>query len=242
MTNPVAEPDPHYWATGYPYYIPEHSYVIMQGHVERVTSEESVPDLASRHPVIACGSNQSPERLLQKFGTDDEPVFVIRTRIKNFDSVYSAHFARYGSIPATLQYCKGTTVTLSITWLTVAQLKRMNESEAENYRLCRLDRLSLIPEVGAPMQSAFAYISRWGCITNDDTPVALAAVPAEGRRWLSLLQADMLDHVRHRLAPDHALSEFITQNQDAEQTRHAHADNLRRDAVPFAYEFFEVMD
>lgn len=237
--RPTPKGDPLTWATGYPYFIPERSYVLTRGEAVNVNAPDDVPDLTHRHPVIACGSNQSPDRLAQKFGEDSDPIPVIRTRIRDFDSVYSAHFARYGSVPATLQYSPGTTVTLAVTWLTNDQLIAMNESEAENYHLYRLHRLTLTAEAGPSVDSAFAYISRWGCINDDGAPIALAAVPAESRGWPSLSQTDMLERARARTAPGQSLADFVAKNQEDAQTRQARADLLRRDTHPFAYDCFE---
>ena len=161
---------------------------------------------------------------------------VTRARLADFDSVYSAHFASYGAIPATLQHAPGTTVMLSVTWLTAPQLVRIHESEvtSENYSFGELSGLRL-ETAGRVLERVFAYISRRGCLTDAERPVALAEVAAEEQRWPAFTQEKMLGRARDRLAPHHALDDFLGAAIARKKTRASLTKALASEARPFAY-------
>jgi len=196
-------------ARDYPYPLPSHSYHWRGGQVF-----DFDPALtAGRTPVLAVGSNQAPAQLTRKFGHDPAvEIPVQRCRLTDFDTVYSAHIASYGAVPAMLQTAPGTTVTLFVNWLSDQQLPVMHATELStaNYHYGRLDDIDLTLEDGGDaLQSVHAYISRRGHVVLDGDAVALAVVPAEGRRRPAKTTAQMLEHAHARLAPDHALDDFI---------------------------------
>ncbi|MCK5621123.1 MAG: hypothetical protein KAJ11_02450, partial [Alphaproteobacteria bacterium] len=84
-------------ARGYPYAIPEASYVWRAGEVAAFDPAMR----KDRTPVLAIGSNQSPRQLTRKFGDEGE-IPVQRARLRDFDIYYSAHITGYGSVPAML--------------------------------------------------------------------------------------------------------------------------------------------
>lgn len=236
--------DPLRRAKEYPYFIPAGSFVLTGGGTMELSPGAPLPDVSGRHAVLACGSNQSPDRLRQKFprlGGVGIPVF--RARLADFDVVYSAHIAAYGSVPATLQYAPGTTVTLSITWLTEAELDRMHETETAsgNYVFGVLDGLRLDLGGGRVLNRVSAYISTRGCLVLDGAPVALAAIPAIGRKWPSQSQKEVLSGVRDRLTPGRALNDFLREAINDDAVRQLHADVLVSDSHSFAYEKFAPM-
>src|SRR4051812_26319286 len=99
---PAREPDAAIMerAKGYPWWRPEHSYVLTDGAVqplEGATPEERAPVLRrfladhgpqSRVRVLAIGSNAAPETLTLKFAhfpdEDDRTVLVIAGRLQDF--------------------------------------------------------------------------------------------------------------------------------------------------------------
>ena len=108
-------------AISYPYYVPARSYVIAGACHEELAICAPIPDLSGRRPVLAVGSNQSPEQLIRKFGDANlGTIPVIRATLTDFDIVYSPHVSAYGSIPTTLRHSPGTRVTLFVNWLTPA--------------------------------------------------------------------------------------------------------------------------
>ncbi len=233
--------DPLRRAKSYPFRIPARSYILADGGYEELPEGGPLPDLSGRQPVLACGSNQSPERLARKFaGFGDEPIPVIRARVTGFDAVYSAHFSTSGAIPATLRQAPGATASLFVNWLTPPQQERLHETEAvgRNYDFGRLDGIEVRMDGGGVLACAFAYISRHGCLISDDAPVALAAVPATGRRWPALTEEQVLALARDRLAPGRPLDVFIHETIAEEQIRLARTDTLKSESRPFAYGAF----
>jgi hypothetical protein len=227
-------------ARGYPYPIPERSYHWRGGRAHAFDPAAT----EGRTPVLAVGSNQSPEQLTRKFGHEDDwEIPVQRCALADFDVVYSAHIAGYGSVPAMLQAAPGTTVTLFVNWLDAAQLGAMHDTELRNgnYHYGRLDGIALRLEGGAALASVHGYISRRGHIRHDGDAVALAKVPAHDRSHPARDTAQMLAHVHERLDPDHGLDDFILRMiEDANYRRDVIAA-LETDSVAFVakYEIVE---
>ncbi len=228
-------------AKTYPYRIPDNSYLLVGGSCQELPRGTPLPDLSGRRPVLACGSNQSPDQLARKFaGWDGDAILVTRAWLEGFDVVYSAHFSSYGAIPATLQRSPGTTVGLSVTWLTPIQLRRMHETEAVgmNYDFGHLEDIALTLVDGDMLDGAFAYVSRRGCLTADGAPIALAAMEAVGRSWPSLNQEQVQARARDQLAPDRPLDRFIAENIDDVDVRRTRTETLSADGHPFAGDGF----
>ena len=117
-------------ATGYPYEFPACSYLFAD-HARHPLPNDLPAELKGRIPVIACGSNRAPEQLARKFQDWPLPlrIPVLCAKLFGFDVVYSAHFTRYGAVPATLHPCPGATVDVAVQWLTPAELERMDATE-----------------------------------------------------------------------------------------------------------------
>ena len=225
-------------AKAYPFPIPENSYVIHAEGYREIAQAESLPDLVGLTPVLACGSNQSPEQLARKFNDlDAHPIPVLKVRIKDFDAVHSPHFSTYGSIPATLHYHPGVTATLFTTWLNDAQLERMHETEvtSENYEYVRLDDITLDVDGGPRLTSVYAYISRRGILCHNAKPLGLASVKTTGRAWPEVSQSEVQALARDRLSPGAELETFIKENLGNANTRRTRAAQLAQDALPFTY-------
>jgi hypothetical protein len=199
-------------ATGYPYEFPACSYLFAD-HTRHPLPDDLLAELTDRIPVIACGSNRAPEQLARKF--QDWPLLlripVLCAKLFDFDVVYSAHFTRYGAIPATLHPCPGTTAEVAVQWLTPAELDRMDATEGIgiNYDRRHLTGIRLEIEGFGTIHTAETYLSRRGPLIHQDTPVALRAIPCANRVWPALDQHGMLDLTRWRLAPDATLDGFI---------------------------------
>jgi len=229
-------------AKAYPYPLLDTSYVVHTGGYHTIADGEPLPDLDGRTPVLASGSNQSPLRLGTKFvDVADETLPVLRSRIEDFDSVYSAHFSSYGSVPSTIQHAPGTAAYLFVTWLSPKQLERMHETEAlgRNYDYVRLNGVSVSYGDGGHLDKVFAYLSRRGCIVENGEPIPLARVPAKNRRWKVMEQEEVIDAMRRRLQPETPLDTFIGQHIDDEATRLARCDALEAEAVTFNYDRVE---
>jgi hypothetical protein len=125
--------------------------------------------------------------------------------------VYSAHFTRYGAIPATLHPCPGATVDIAVQWLTPDELDRMDATEGIgiNYDRRHLTGIDLEIEGSSTIHTAETYLSRRGPLIHQGTPVSLTAISCAGRVWPALDQYGVLDLTRRRLAPNATLDSFI---------------------------------
>lgn len=225
-------------AKAYPFPIPENSYVIHADGYTELGEGDPFPDLTGLTPVLACGSNQSPEQLARKFDNlEAHPIPVLKSVIKDFDAVHSPHFSTYGSIPATLHHHPGVTSTMFTTWLHDNQMARMHQTEItfNHYQYVRLDGISLEMDGGQSLNSVHAYISSHGSLAHDGKPLALEAVPATGRKWREVSQDDVQTLARDRLKPDMELNDFIHENVENIERRNQRILTLAEDALPFTW-------
>ena len=232
-------------AKSYPYKIPARSYVIAGNQYEELSICAPIPDLSGRRPVIAVGSNQSPEPLSRKFKDADwGTIPVLRARLKDFDIAYSSHVASYGSIPATLRHSPGTRVSLFVNWLTPKQEIRMHETEVSttNYLFGKLDDIELDLDLGLVLTSAFVYTSRRGALLREGHPVALKAIKAENRVWTALHQEEIQNYARDRLAPDQPLDDFIHSAITDASIRQNRTEALMANSVAFNFSGFTPIE
>jgi len=221
-------------ARGYPYSIPARSFV----YRDRGAGEFDAALTRGRTPVLAIGSNQSPERLAQKFGHDASHVIPVqRARLEDFDVVYSAHVTGYGAVPAMLQVAEGAAVSVAVTWLDDAQLEIMHQSEiaAANYRFAELDGVRLVLDDARVERCALAYVSSRGHLNHEGGPLALSAVACERRRYRACTTAQALEHVRARVAPQADGDEFVHRVVHDGAFRRAVTGELAEDAGPFRH-------
>jgi hypothetical protein len=193
-------------ALGYPFAVRSHSFTLHEGR-EVGLAAVSV-DRSMRTPLLAYGSNAAPSVLARKLGGETEPVPVVRAILAEFDVVYSAHIAAYGSVPATLRRSRGTELLAFIAYLTPAQLQLVSETEP-NYRLSRLGDLSCRLENGDELRDCAAYLSRHGCLIAGGSPVAVREVPARQRVLAEMSQREVLEHLRELHHPELSLAQFI---------------------------------
>ena len=230
MNDPVAH------AKAYPFPVPGRSYVFRNGTPHDL--DDHGFDRTGRTPVLAAGSNQSHEQLARKYSVlpGHVEIPIQRGLLDDFDSVYAAHLAGYGSVASTFHPSLGTRVTTYVLWLDDAQLNRMHETE-RNYTYDRLDGIRVeIEGVGEIIDRAFAYTAVVGCLNVNGAPVALAEISAEGRILRAMSQPDMLDHVRGRLGPDVHLDTFIQAHIEDEALRRERTLALSSDSLPLVFE------
>ncbi len=228
-------------ATTYPYRIPSSSYIFEDGRDTPLRGDFNHDD---RVPVLAVGSNQSPEQLARKFdGPGWGAIPTVRVELNGFDSVYSPHITAYGSIAATLHQAPGATVGLFVNWLTPVQLKRMHETELvnENYSFGALDRISIDTEVGPRPNRIHLYTSNHGALSHGGTPVPLGEIPARGRTWTAMAQSEIQHHVRDHLDAEKSLNEFILESIFDPQIRRHRTDRLRRNSHAFAHQDWSTL-
>ena len=186
-------------AAAYPYEAPLDTFVQRDGQAHRIDADG--PDLKGRRPLLAYGANAAPTVLTRKLAAHPhQPLPMLRAELAGFDIVYSAHISPYGAVPSTLQRSPGTTVPLFVAYPTAEQEELLSATEP-NYELHRLHDLDLRTDLGT-IDSLDAYISRHGCLTLDGSEAALAAIEAAGRSFPSLGEVEVLERVRHVLAPE----------------------------------------
>ena len=219
-------------ARGYPYAIPEVSYVWRGGEVAAFDPAMR----KDRTPVLAIGSNQSPPQLTRKFGSEGA-IPVQRARLRDFDIYYSAHITGYGSVPAMLQHAPGTEVTLSVNWLDGRQLDIMHGTEltAAKYQYAVIEDIGLALDCGTDLDFVHLYVGVNGHLMHDGDAVALSAMPAKGRRPKALTTAEVLEIVRERFAPSHESDEFVLKLVDDPDFRAACTKAISGDAVSFGH-------
>jgi hypothetical protein len=219
-------------ARGYPYAIPEESYVWRGGE----TTAFDPGMRKDRTPVLAIGSNQSPQQLTRKFGTEGE-IPVQRARLRDFDIYYSAHITGYGSVPAMLQRAPGTDVTLSVNWLDERQLDIMHGTElyAAKYRYEVIEGINLALDCGTEMDFARLYVGVNGHLMHEGEAVALAAIHADARRPSALTTAEVLEVVRERFAPEYDSDAFVLKLVEDIDFRADCTRAISSDSVPFGH-------
>ncbi len=200
-------------AAAYPYEAPLGSFVQRDGQAHRLAAEDL--DLAGRRPLLAYGANAAPEVLARKLAAHPhQPLPVLRAELAGFDVVYSAHISPYGAVPATLQRSPGTTVPA---------LRRLPDDRAGGAARPRPSRTTSCTasttstsdtEIAGRSTSVDAYVSRHGCLILDGSEVALAAIEAGGRALPGAGEAEVLERVRHVLAPELDLERFVASSLD----------------------------
>jgi hypothetical protein len=221
-------------ARGYPYEFPKQSFTYRNGIAAPFVSEM----IQGRTPVLAFGSNQSPERLQQKFGHNSDTVIPVqRARLRDFDVVYAARITSYGAVPAMLQSHPGANVSLAVTWLDDIQLAVMHESEGvgSGYDFALLDGVDLELDTGELRSEVHLYASLHGHFIHDQTAVALAAVSAKGRGWPARTTDEMLVLARDRVSPETPIDDFIVRLVGDDAFRRACTEVLGHDAVRFSH-------
>ena len=197
-------------AFGYPYAAPAHDFVFRAGTVVPLVDDSP---LKGRTPVLAIGSNRAPEQLARKFGTGPDAVIPVTwTTVADHDVVYSAHIAGYGSLPATVHRSPGTKVQAAVTWLTGHQVARMHETERVGvaYDFFPLGVDIVLERTGRRIEEPVGcYVSLGGALALDGAPIALAEVPAEGRRFQALGQREKLGVVHARFGAGGSLEQWV---------------------------------
>lgn len=229
IERPGAGPEALAHAAAYPFAAPLRSFLQLGARSEDLPPE---PDLSGRRPLLAYGANASPRVLAVKLAAlPPEPLPVLRAGLLDFDVVYSAHISPYGAVPSTLQRSPGAIAPVYVAYPTPAQEEAIVATEP-NYELARLE-LAVRTESGEELTSLDAFVSRHGCLRLDGGEVAVAAIESEGRRFPSLGEVEVLERVRHVLAPEMDLERFVESSLDPGLAA-ARTAVLRGNAIPLA--------
>ena len=232
-------------ALGYPYPLPQRSYVVDKRHVHDMSADEARDLRGGRIPVLAVGSNQSPEQIMRKFShMDGPPIPCERCEVHDFDSVYSAHVTGYGSIASCLHPSPGTRVTLFVNWLHEDHMARMHETELgnENYCYAALEGIRIVTAFGLELDTVYFYYSNAGAFTPNGTPVPLAEIPAENRQWQAFNQREIQSQVHAMTAPDLHFDSFITSSVSDADERNRRKTEMRSLSEAFAHPGLKVLE
>lgn len=199
-------------AIAYPYEAPLCSFVQLGTRTSDLPVGDA--DLADRRPLLCYGANAAPSVLARKLAAlPEEPLPVLRAELHGFDVVYSAHISPYGAVPSTLQRSSGTVAPVFVAYPTPAQEQLLTATEP-NYELQELRGAELRTEDGTELEAVDLYVSRHGCLAVGGSEVALAAVESAGRQFPALGEVEVLERVRHVLAPELNLERFVESSLD----------------------------
>jgi hypothetical protein len=259
-------------AKNYPYRIPQHSYMFYQGsdYPLQLSEQHSfanskiywnnqwismsefcatfdmdiLEDLSDRIPVLASGSNASPQQLARKFARFKKAMIpVVKAKLYDFDVVYSAHFSSYSAIPATFYYSPGTILNTFITYLTRSQLEQMHKTEGIGFTYCfvRFDQIKLILENQITLNQVQSYLSLHGCLALNNSVVSLDAIAAENRQFPQMTELEILTSVTQNLEPDISLDHFILETVSDRKLRKQRIKRLKETARPFNYPHYQIL-
>ena len=222
-------------ALGYPYPRPAGSYLFSRGAATDLPDDVKFDKLI---PVLACGSNGSPDQLRRKFGDATAVRIPVTAAIlHDICCTYSAHFSGYGSVAASLGIAPGARSFVHLTWLTADQLERMHETEAigMNYRFAKFDRIQLHCAHRGKVEKVYAYISLRGNLTLDGRPVAIGGIKIEDAPFPVVDQSGIQSKLCDILAPGMDLHDFIRQNIEDADLRAERTAFLGRTAQAFTH-------
>lgn len=189
---------------------------------------------AERFPVLAVGSNGSPEQLARKYEGTHEVIPTVRVTVVDHAVCYAAHITGYGSFPATLHCEPGSTASLFVNFLTAAQRDQMHKTETlgRHYAYSTLEGVDIRLEDGTRLDHVSAYVAIQGVIARDDTALALAEIPQEVPSLVRATQTETADYVRGRLAPNLSREAFVLGQIYEESIRHAREEGMQAFTVP----------
>jgi hypothetical protein len=195
-------------AADYPFPAPLERYVFAD------IGEPPPFSIEGRVPVLALGSNASPLQLRRKFADRKGHIPVSRAVLFDHVVVYSAHFTRYGSLPATLHRHPGAIAFVALTWLDAEQLRTMHDSESVgvNYDYVEFADIRLEHDgdgIAASLPVG-AYVSRYGPLQHGGRPIRLAETASSGCPLPALTQPAALRFAHRRTAPTLPFDTFMT--------------------------------
>jgi hypothetical protein len=198
------------FATGYPWPRPDSSFVLAEGEGRLLADlgedrrsallEEFTGPASGRSPMLAIGSNASPEGLWRKFAHFPDPadrtLLAVSGHLHDFDVGAAAELALYGAMPATIFPSPAARVRTTALWLTATQLTQLAWAEVPYW----IGRLETRFEAEAPVagigftgfDQSLVFVNRFGTFAPDGRPLALAAVGAEQRTAAAMTQVELL--------------------------------------------------
>ncbi|WP_246585848.1 hypothetical protein [Streptomyces yatensis] len=130
------------------------------------------PPTATRHPLIAVGSNASPAQLHHKLSRPGHPATVpmVPVDVHGIAVGCSAHIARYGYVASAPYTAPGARTPLVISWLDTEQLAAVDATEYPNYRRVLLSgtEYPMVMPSGERLGGAYLYVGERGVLMSPD--------------------------------------------------------------------------
>jgi hypothetical protein len=224
-------------APNYPFPHPRHSFVFLNGEV--VAPDAVAWSEEGRTPVIAYGSNRSPEALRRKYPHQSDVMLpTLQAKLRDFDVVYAAMVSTLGPVPATLAPSPGAICDVAVQFLTPSQLERMHKSErvGVRYGFAELPA-DMIAIDGIGACRCWYYFCMHGVLCHEGEPVALVEVECLGRRWHAMTQREMQSLVRRRLGSAATPHDFLVEHISDEAVRRDRIARLSADAIRYRPQF-----
>ena len=116
-------------------------------------------------------------------------------------------------------------------------MARMHATEGRGsfYDYIRLDGIALTGESGECFDRAYAYAFKGGCLNLGGAEAAVAAVPAQGRRFRALTEAEVQAAAQAKLGESGPLGDFVLAAVHDQAARLAREARLCADSIPFAW-------
>jgi len=235
---PISEIDR---ACKYPYTAPEGGFILASGRLfelDQVQLDQMDEDphrglLAGRTPVLSVGSNRAPVQLLRKFGLDAF-LPVTPARLHDCDITHAAILGYYAAIPCTAFPSRGTIVDLNVAWLDDDQLLQMHRTEGINVVYDFVLMETVEHRLTLRSGPVYGYVARAGVLDcGDGEPAGLAAIPAYGRKFKTMTQAEVNAKLRQlaEVDDDRSMPQFIAEMQANKFARDEIIDRLRPYAI-----------
>jgi hypothetical protein len=188
-------------------------------------------------PVLAYGANPNVDALTRKYLSPSDPMSavipVIKGRLADYDVTWTPQLVVNGAMPSTLTPSPGTEISIWTTWLASAELRRLNATEGvgTQYSVGRL-RGARVRFPGPPVHDPLVYVDCRGPLRVGDQTLAVAAVPAQRRRFVPLSSAAALDRVAPTLHWRESALSLIVDNVRHPSARQARDQRLAALAAP----------
>lgn len=160
------------------------------------TDYHGPPPVHDRNPVLAIGSNASPEQLVRR-GLDD--VYATSFALKDHVVVYAARVSRQGYVPATLAKSPGTTVFLKMLWLTPAQEWFLDKYERPEPNNLGYQKLTLTKEYTPDLPPVSYYDVAAGPLLIEGEPSALVGTTAMDTVFKRRTQLQVMELVSQQM-------------------------------------------
>lgn len=176
----------------------DESQVEINGAVRRLGDVRGDPQQPLRRmvPVLVAGSNASPSHLTAKLKgrLARYVVPVVRCTVRDFVSVFSAHFTSYGSIAATIQHLAGAEFDTHMLLLEPRSLEILHETEhlGQHYWFAELMDVSVQSEFGTTWKNCYFYLTINGCLSNEGVCYLVKDLAARGCTWPVRTQSEIL--------------------------------------------------